>query len=196
MKCTNSTVSSPRLPQSKSYFKIVGIPYLSKQLNLCISFDDIEKILKNNHIFNDIVLTSKLRVIKVLSKSDMAIIWIKIWDTQNSSKAKTIINRHFNIRSFIATVCGVNMNPDVLQCKNCWKWRHTASICCIQEAKCIKCNRPYQTIHHRQFVWCCKANDKINPIRLETKKGDSCLYSFKCSNCKSEHLADSTNCLF
>jgi len=85
-------ISFPRLPQSKSYLKIVGIPYVNKQSNLHISPEDIEKILKNNYIFNNIVLTSRPRIIKVSLKSDMAIIWIDIWDTQNGSKAKSIIN--------------------------------------------------------------------------------------------------------
>ena len=102
----------------------------------------------NNHIFNDIVLASRPRVIKVLPKLDMAIIWIDIWDTQNSSKAKTIINRHFNIGSFITIVCGTNMNPGILQCKNCWKWEHTVGVCHIQGAKCVKCNGPHQTVHY------------------------------------------------
>ena len=67
-------VSSPWLPQSKSYLKIVGIPFLNEQLNVWILSKDIEKILKNNHIFNDIVLASRPRVIKVSPKLDMAII--------------------------------------------------------------------------------------------------------------------------
>ena len=97
-------VQSPRLPQSKSYLKIVSIPYLSETTNICITSDNIEKILKNNHIFNNVVLASKSRIIKVSSKLDMAIIWINIWDTQSSSKAKTLINRRFNIRRFITTI--------------------------------------------------------------------------------------------
>ena len=67
-------ISSPRLPQLKSYLKIVGILYLVNQSNTHITSEDIKKILKNNHIFNDIVLTSKSRIIKVSLKSDMAII--------------------------------------------------------------------------------------------------------------------------
>ena len=86
-------ISSPRLPQSKSYLKIVGILYLTDQLNTQMSSDNVEKILKNNYIFNDIILVSKPRIIKVSPKLDMSIIWIDIWDTQNGSKAKTIINR-------------------------------------------------------------------------------------------------------
>jgi len=85
-------ISSPRLPQLKSYLKIVGIPHVNEQSNLHISPEDLKKILKNNHIFNNIVLASRLKIIKVSLKSDMAIIWIDIWDTQNGFKVKSIIN--------------------------------------------------------------------------------------------------------
>ena len=150
---TNTNQISPsRLPQLKSYLKIVGILYLNKHSNLYMLPKDIEKILKSNYIFNNTVLASRPRIIKVFLKSDMAIIWIDIWDTQNGSKAKLIINRHFNVRSFITMVHGINMNPDVPQCKNCWKWGHTAGVCYIQEAKCIKCNSSYLTDHHCHFA--------------------------------------------
>ena len=114
-------ISSLRLPQSKLYLKIVGIPYISECSNIWILSNEVESILKANHIFNNIILTSKPRIIKVSLKSDMAIIWIDIWNTQNSSNVKKIINRHFNMRSFILMVWGANMNLEVLQCKNCWK---------------------------------------------------------------------------
>ena len=52
-------VSSPRLPQSKSYLKIVGIPYISEKTNVQISSEEIKNVLKSNHIFNNIILTSK-----------------------------------------------------------------------------------------------------------------------------------------
>ena len=39
---------------------------------------DVELVIKQNQIFNNITLTSKLRVIKVSPKSDMVIIWVDI----------------------------------------------------------------------------------------------------------------------
>jgi len=84
----NDQIASPRLPQLKSYLKIVGISYLNKQTNAYILPEDIEKILKSNHIFNDIILAFRPRVIKISPKSDMVIIWINIWDTQNRSNTK------------------------------------------------------------------------------------------------------------
>jgi len=67
-------VMLPRLPQSKSYFKILGILYLIENMNIPISADVIERVLQLTHIFNDIVLMSKPHVIKVFPKSDMTVI--------------------------------------------------------------------------------------------------------------------------
>ena len=106
-------VQSPWLPQSKLYLKIVSILYLSEVTNSQITSEDIERVLKNTHIFNNVVLASKSRIIKVLLKSNMAIIWINIWDAQSDSKAKSLINQRFNIERFIATIQGTNMNPGV-----------------------------------------------------------------------------------
>ena len=77
-------VQSPRLPQFKLYLKIIGVPYLSKNSNTCITS-------------NDIILASKPRIIKVFPKSDISIIWIDIWNIQSRTKAKSLINRWFNI---------------------------------------------------------------------------------------------------
>jgi len=107
-----------------------------------------------------------------------------------------LINRCFNVGNYIATIRGANMNPGVPQCKNCWKWGHSTFSCRIQGAKCVKCNGPHKSEHHREFGWCCKGNAKLNPPRLETKKGEPCPHAFKCSNCKGDHQADSNACPF
>lgn len=59
-------------------------------------------------------LTSKLHIIKISPESNIAVIWINIWDVQNDIKAKCLINRCFNISNYIATVKGTNMNTGVL----------------------------------------------------------------------------------
>ena len=155
-------VEEPRLPKSKSYLKIIGIlffPYANSQEKL--TSNDIKLILKQNHIFDNISLASKPRVIKVSLRSDMSIVWIDIWDVQSRSNAKMLINRCFNVERYIATIQGANMNLGIPQCKNCWKWGHATFLCRIQGSKCIKCNGLHKSEHHRKFGWCCKANDKI-----------------------------------
>ena len=112
-------IKSPHLPKSKSYMKIIRLPYKTKQE--VITPDNIEGILKELHLFKNIMLVSKPYIIKVSLKSDIAVIWVDIWDSQSSSLAKNIINCCFNIRQFVATVHSTNMNPGIPQCKNYWK---------------------------------------------------------------------------
>ena len=98
-------VEDSHLPKSKSYLKIIGIlfyPYANSQEKL--TSINIETILKQNHIFDNISLASKLRVIKVSPKSDMAIVWIDIWDVQSGHNAKMLINRCFNVSNYITTI--------------------------------------------------------------------------------------------
>ena len=91
-----------------------GQSQLLTKLQLCWIFkplssiprivDVVEIIVKNNHIFNNITIILRPRVIKVSLKSDIAIIWLNIWDVQSRSKAKGLINRCFNVGSYIATI--------------------------------------------------------------------------------------------
>ena len=195
MFCTLTDV--PQLPQSKSYLKIIGILYFSHDSsNKCFIPSEVESIIKQNQIFNNVVLTSKLCIIKVSPKSDMLIIWINIWNVQSRSKAKSLINRYFNIGRFIVTIWGANMNTGIPQCKNCWWWRHTTMSYHIQGSKYVKCNGPYKTENHHQFRWYCKVNEKTNPPHLEIKKGKLCLHSFKCSNCCGDYQVNFNLCPF
>ena len=190
-------VDMPWLPQFKSYLKIIGIPFfLHNNSNKCLTPNDIKTIIKQNQIFDNIVLTSKPHVIKVLPKSDILIIWFDIWNVQSRSKAKDLINRCFNVGKYIATIWGTNINPSISQYKNCWRWGHATMSCCIQGSKCVKYNRPHKSKNHHQFGWCCKANEKTNSPWLKTKKGKPCPHSFKCSNCRGDYQVNSNLCLF
>ena len=98
-------VKELRLLKLKSYLKIIGIPfYLHVNSQKRLTSSDIKSILKQNQIFDNISLASRPRVIKVLSKSDISIVWINIWDIQSSSNAKILINRCFNIGWYIMTI--------------------------------------------------------------------------------------------
>ena len=190
-------VEKPHLPQSKLYLKIIGIPFFPNgKTQERLNTSNVETILKQNQIFDDIKLISRPRVIKVSPKSDMSIVWIDIWDYQSGSKARCLINRCFNIGKYIATIRGANMNLGMSQCKNCWRWRHTTFSCRIQGSKCIKCNGPHKSENYCEFGWCCKANEKTNPPRLETKKDKPCPHLFKYSNCGGDYQANSNQCSF
>ena len=51
-----------------------------KNTNISINSDFVETVIKSSHIFNNLLLASKPRIIKVSSKYDMVIVWIDIWD--------------------------------------------------------------------------------------------------------------------
>ena len=114
----SNNIMSPRLSQSKSYLKILGILYFMENINLSIISDIIERVIQSTHIFNDIVWASHLQVIKVFPKSDIVVIWVNIWNLQNSIKVKYFINKCFNVGYYIVTIREKNINPGVLQCKN------------------------------------------------------------------------------
>ena len=84
------SIESPCLPKSKSYMKIIGLPYSSK-LGV-MSPDIIEGVLKDSYLFKDTTLALKPHVIKASPKSDKAVVWVDIWDSQSGSCAKNIIN--------------------------------------------------------------------------------------------------------
>ena len=112
--CINTKeVKTPRLLQSKFYLKIIGIPYIQENTNTPITSSVVEDIIKKNHIFNNVVLASRPHIIKISPRSNIAIIWVNIWNVQSSSKAKELINRCFNIGSYITTIRGANMNPGI-----------------------------------------------------------------------------------
>jgi len=65
---------SLRLSQSKLYLKILGIPYFIEDTNIPILSNIVERVLQSTHIFNNMTLASKPKIIKALNKSDMVII--------------------------------------------------------------------------------------------------------------------------
>jgi len=71
-------IQSAWLLQSKSYLKILSISYLIEDTNTPINASVMETIIKTTHVFNNTCIVSKLRVVKVSPKSDMAIVWIDI----------------------------------------------------------------------------------------------------------------------
>jgi len=70
------SIESPCLLKSKSFMKIVGLLYNSKREVLTPDF--IKGILKEIHLFKDVMLASKPHVIKASPKSNMAVVWVDI----------------------------------------------------------------------------------------------------------------------
>ena len=52
-------IESPKLLQSKSYLKIIGILFFIENTNVSIISDYVEEVIKSNYIFNNLLLASK-----------------------------------------------------------------------------------------------------------------------------------------
>lgn len=61
--------------------------------------------------------------------------WINIWNSQNSTKAKLLLNRSFNYEKYITIIRSTNMNPGMPQYYNCWKWEHSMFACRAHSSK-------------------------------------------------------------
>ena len=114
-----STVMESRLPQSKSFLKILGVFYWGNNSSLPITQAQVESVIANTPIFEGVVLASRPRIMKASPSSAMSMIWIDIWNSQKGSKDKTLINCSFNFGHHIATVQGTAMHSGVAQYCNC-----------------------------------------------------------------------------
>lgn len=107
-------IASPYLLKYKSYLMILGLLYIVEKTNLSITSELIEEVIKEFYIFNDIVLILRSQFMKTSPKYDMAVVWVDIWDSQNGSKVKSIINQQFNVGWYIATIYSTNINSSIL----------------------------------------------------------------------------------
>ena len=135
-KLDESTEIEPCLPQSKSFLKILDVSYWDSKSSLSITSAQIETALSNSSLFEDITLASMPHIIKALPSSSISVIWIDIWNSQKSSKGKTLINHSFNFEYYTATVQGTAIHPGVAQCYNCWHWEHPTHAYHTQGTKC------------------------------------------------------------
>ena len=191
-----STEIEPHLPQSKSFLKILGMPYWNSKSSLPITPAQVEAALSNSPFFEGISLASMPCIMKASPSSDMSVIWIDIQDSQKGSKDKTLINRSFNFGRHTATVRGTAMHSGVAQYCNFWHWGHPTHACRAQGAKCQKYDGPHRVENHRLLAQYCKANTKSNPPREATAAGAPCPHTFKCLNCRSDYSADDNKCPF
>jgi len=74
----SNSIKNSHLPKSKLYLKVVGLSYYVKTTNTLVTPFLAKEVLKNTYIFNDIILVSKPCIIKAVSNSDLAVIWINI----------------------------------------------------------------------------------------------------------------------
>ena len=56
--------------------------------NFSITSNTVEELIKDTYIFNDVFY---LCIIKASPKSDMAVIWVDIWDSQKTVQKLSVL---------------------------------------------------------------------------------------------------------
>ena len=74
-----NNIDYPCLPKFKSYLKIIGLSHNME--NGVLTPEVINGVLKDSHLFKNVVLASKPWVIKAFPKSDIAVVWIDLWNS-------------------------------------------------------------------------------------------------------------------
>jgi len=72
------TEVEPRLPQSKSFLKVLGILYWDFKTSLSVTPAQVAEALSSSPLFEGIILASMPCIMKASPSSDMSVIWIDI----------------------------------------------------------------------------------------------------------------------
>jgi len=72
-------INYSRLPKSKLYLKIIGLPHNTE--NDVLTLEVIKGVLKDSYLFENVILASRSQIIKASTKSDMAVVCVGLWDS-------------------------------------------------------------------------------------------------------------------
>ena len=94
---TASTVVEPCLLQSKSFLKILDVPYWGNNSSLPITQAQVEAVIANTFVFKGVVLASHPHIMKASPSSDMSVIWIDIWDFQREPRTRPLLTVYLTL---------------------------------------------------------------------------------------------------
>jgi hypothetical protein len=139
------------IPQSKSYLKIVHVPFLLN--NSPIIPELMSEAMKRHELANNFVLASPPRIARNTKDSDSCMVWFDLWDSQNGKRAVPLVNRHINIGGWTSTIWATSMHPGIPQCHNCWHWGHPTHKCYAHVPHCPKCGGVHRLENHRSHAF-------------------------------------------
>jgi hypothetical protein len=90
------------VPQSKSYLKIVHIPFFIN--NEPIKPEFVVEAIKHHELSGNFILAGPPRVTRNTRDSDSCTVWFDLWDSQNSKWAVPLVNCRINIRGWTSTI--------------------------------------------------------------------------------------------
>ncbi|KAF5376109.1 hypothetical protein D9615_007779 [Tricholomella constricta] len=189
-----NTKVTAEIPASRSYLKIVNIPFFQKVGGAPITQDLVESRICQDPVTKNFHLASKPRVSRNSPASDSCTVWFDIWDTQSGANLKQLVNKRLSFGGQICMIRPAEKRPGTPQCQRCWKWGHIDTRCSLNRNICAHCGGPHGLQYHRVLGSCCKAKPKENPPVEATHPDEDCPHPPKCVNCGGEHLANAKTC--
>jgi hypothetical protein len=129
-------------------------------------------------------------VVRSKGSNDMAVVFVDVWDSQNGICTKNLVNKIYHIGGKLIKLEYVRQREFVPQCQKCWSWTHGTNRCRINHQLCARCGQPHRTQNHHEFATCCRS------LRKNGEFKGTCEHKLKCLNCKGEHTADSSKCVY
>ncbi|KAF5377289.1 hypothetical protein D9615_006460 [Tricholomella constricta] len=189
-----NTKVTAEIPASRSYLKIVNVPFFQKVGGAPITQDLVESRICQDPVTKNFHLASKPRVSRNSPASDSCTVWFDIWDTQSGANLKQLVNKRLSFGGQICMIRPAEKRPGTPQCQRCWKWGHIDTRCSLNRNICAHCGGPHGLQYHRVLGSCCKAKPKANPPVEATHPDEDCPHPPKCVNCGGEHLANAKTC--
>ena len=155
---------------------------------------DVERAFSESSLSID--PTGPPRVVRDSPKSTSCMVFFNIWDSQQGSQAKALIDRPITIMGYRCFIHAAHANPGVPICTRCHRWGHAVSSCWAPQHQCPACSSPHSIDEHRVAAGCCKGNPNVNPPVLPTPRNQPCPHSARCPNCRGHHLATAMACPF
>ncbi|KAF9442277.1 Gag-like protein [Macrolepiota fuliginosa MF-IS2] len=181
------------LPQSKSYLKVINIPFFK---TLPYASGDVRAAFAQSPLAPHLNLMDKPRIVCISRASNMCTTWFKIWDSQQGTSAQYLVRRTVMVNRVGSPIYAAKVNQGKSLCQKCWHWGHPTNTCCWLGYICPICGGPHQRDHHCMLCGPCKGNPKANPPVAATPPGAPCPHKFSCMNCKQKHTSDSKQCPF
>ena len=186
------------LPQSTSYLKVLDVPYFSDaNLTVRTTREEVESALRHSPLADSITLTGAPRIDRTSQHSSTGTAYFNIWDSQNGSNARRLINQSVFINGTLCRIAPAAASPGVSLCTRCWRWGHPAKFCRARLLTCPKCGGPHEESQHRHMASCCKGHPKATPPIPPTPADVlACPHTDRCPSCSGPHSATSSKCPF
>ncbi|KXN84581.1 hypothetical protein AN958_12317, partial [Leucoagaricus sp. SymC.cos] len=102
--------SEAYLPASKSFLKLIDIPYIRQDGSRTTS-DQVEGVMRASNLSNHFILVGPPQVVRNSKSSDTVTAYFKVWDSQRGTRATNLIGHSLQFGHWTSRVMEASANP-------------------------------------------------------------------------------------